>query len=242
MYNNSMTKLTNDQIQQLHMYSTYTTDSTHPLFTFQDMLDVKQITTIIETVQAISKSPNKDVAASYFSRRFGMFIAMQMYNLIAYEEIWKGDPKQLQFGHVEEYGNQVVSQFVKESDWIDVSMEPIEQSLTFILHEQCMPFITSIRTISNLSSRTFWENIFGFLLWHFHVLSENLVTAEEANAVLETLKEDTIWQGISDTSLFAIYLKGSTPKTLLNTTVRTTCCFSKDVPGLMQCGYCPLKK
>ena len=63
----------------------------------------------------------------------------------------------------------------------------------------------------------------------------------EARADFDMLKDDAFWEGIAPRSLFATYLKGCEPSALLNTEVRTTCCFSKDVPGLMQCGFCPLK-
>ena len=64
---------------------------------------------------------------------------------------------------------------------------------------------------------------------------------QEARADLDMLKDDAFWEGIAPASLFAAYLNGREPSALLNTEVRTTCCFSKDVPGLMQCGFCPLK-
>lgn len=236
-----MTKLTRDQIKQLNMYSVYVEKPKLPLFTLHDLLTENKTEEILQTIQVVSKSPNKTVTASYFSRRFGMFISMQFYQLATYDEIWKGANTYFLFAKNHEYGNQTISMFVRSEDWTDVTTAKREDVIRFILYEQCHAVIQEIRTITNLSALTLWENIFGYLLWHFHVLLENPATADEAREDLNLLKSDTLWQGISDTSLFENYLKGSEPSRLLNTTVRTTCCFSKDVPGLMQCGFCPLK-
>jgi ferric iron reductase protein FhuF len=111
-----------------------------------------------------------------------------------------------------------------------------------ILKNQCDAVIRQTRTAANVSSLTLWESVFGFLLWHYHVLLETPGTVDEARADLHLLKDDVLWEGIAPRSLFAVYLKGLEPSALLNTVVRTTCCLSKDVPGLMQCGFCPLLK
>lgn len=235
-----MTKLTTTQINQLNMYSVYVHRPSHPLFTFQDVLENENIATILQTVQSISQSPNQTVAASYLLRRFGLFISMQFYHLTMYDEVWKGATEQLIFGENHEYDLKTVSTFTSENDWIDINDER-EATIHYILHEQCDAMIQQVRRVSNISSLTLWENIFGYLLWHYHVLLEDLTTAPNAQKDLDILKSDEIWQGISTTSLFSTYLKGSTPSALLNTKVRTTCCLSKDVPGHLQCGFCPLK-
>ena len=236
-----MTKLTTDQIKQLNMYSVYVEKPKQPLFTLYDVLNGNKTEEILQTVQAVSQSPNKTVTASYFLRRFGMFISMQFYQLTTYDEIWKGENTDFLFAEKHEFGNQTISMFVRSEDWIDVTAIKREEIIRFILYEQCHAVIKKTRTTTNLSALTLWENIFGYLLWHFHVLLENPATADEAQEDLNLLKHDALWKDISDTSLFSTYLKGSEPSTLLNTTVRKTCCFSKDVPGLMQCGFCPLK-
>lgn len=237
-----MGALTADQLKQLNMYSVYIDKPEHPLFTLYDVLTGNQTDMILQKTIDISQSPNKTVAASYFLRRFGLFISMQFYQLATYDEIWQGDHKHFSFAKNHEFGNQTVSMFVRSEDWIDVSSMKREDVIHFILHDQCHAIIKQMRTVTNLSTLTFWENIFGYLLWHYYVLLENPATADEARGDLELLKKDPLWQGISDTSLFATYLKGSEPADLLNRPVRTTCCFSKDVPGLMECGFCPIKK
>lgn len=236
-----MTKLTADQIRQLNMYSVYIEPPEHSLFTWEDLMDAEKIDAILQTVQIISKSPNKSVAASYFLRRIGMFISMQFYQLAAYDEVWKGTVNQFTFGAKHEYGNHTISMFVNGSDWISVDDTARKKTIQSILMNECHAVIQQVQSAANISSHTLWENIFGYLLWHYHVLLENPATLEEARQDFNLLKDAKVWEGISNESLFAKYLNGSEPSTLLNTTVRKTCCLSKDVPGLMQCGYCPLK-
>ena len=223
------------------MYSVYIGAPERELFSLESLLVANNAEDALNMVLAVSKSPNKTVAASYFMRRFGMFTAMQFYNLAAYDEVWNGTPDRVIFGAKEEYGNLAVSTFVHEEDWVDVEDEERRNVIRHILINECDAVIRQIRIIANISSLTLWENIFGFLLWHYHVLLENPGTAEEARADLEILKDDCLWEDIAPKSLFAEYLNECEPSSLLNTVVRTTCCLSKDVPGLMQCGFCPAK-
>lgn len=235
-----MTKLTSNQIKQLNSYSVYINQPQYLLFTLQDLLNSEKTDDCIRAVQTVSGSPNKTVAASFFMRRLGMFINMQLYNLAAYDEIWDGDATKMYFGAVEEYGNRTVSTFVEESDWQAVDENGHRDVIRKILL-QADKVIRQIRTVTSVSPLTLWENIFGFLLWQYHVMLNDPSMNEEARKDLDILKDDATWTGIASHSLFAKYLNGRYPSELLNTTVRTTCCFSKDVPGLMQCGFCPLK-
>ena len=177
-----MTKLTANQIKQLNMYSIYTEKPERKLFTLEDFLG-NQTEDALNVVQAISRSPNKTVAASYFMRRFGMFIAMQFYNLAMYDEIWDGDFDRLTFGAKKEFGNLTVSMFANAEDWRSVEDEERSEVIRHILKNQCDAIIRQTRTAANISSLTLWENIFGFLLWHYHVLLENPGTAEEARLI-----------------------------------------------------------
>ncbi len=231
-----MTTLTNDQIRQLNMYSTYISQPKHSLFTLEQLHQVN-ILPVIKTVTGIEKDA---VAASYFMRRYGMFVSTQFVMFITYEEMWIGKENQVQFGAINEYGNMSVSTFISPKDYQDTSTISPKELVHHILHEQIQPMIHALRNYSSVSPLTLWENVFGFMLWHFHVMLNTTPTAEIAREVLDLLKEDDMWTGISTHSLFATYLKGSEPSLLLNTKIRTTCCFSKDVPGLQACGFCPL--
>jgi ferric iron reductase protein FhuF len=236
-----MTNLTMDQLRQLNMYSIYVEQPKQQLFTLEMLLDDEKTEDALNVVQAVSGSPNRTVAASYFMRRFGMFTAMQFYNLAAYDEVWDGNKEHLHFGANEEYGKLAVSTFAVEKDWKSVEDDARRDVIKRILRYECNAVIRQIRTVTSVSPLTLWENIFGFLLWQYHVLLSNPGTSAEARVDLDMLKDDALWEGIAPRSLFAAYLKGCEPSALLNTEIRTTCCFSKDVPGLMQCGFCPLK-
>lgn len=235
-----MKNLTSDQIRQLNSYSVYLTAPAHHLFTLQDILHEQKTLDCLKAVQIVSRSPNLTVAASFMVRRVGMFIAMQFYNLAAYGDIWEGDASKLSFGAIEEYGNRTVSLYADATDWQPIEEDAHEEAIRKILR-QAHAVIKQLRTVTSVSPLTLWENIFGFLLWQYHVLLGNPATSMEARIDLDILKDDQTWTGIASRSLFANYLQGCEPSDLLNTTVRTTCCFSKDVPGLIQCGFCPLK-
>lgn len=244
MYTRVMITLTNEQLHYLNMYSVYLDKPQHAICHVYDVIHhtKEEISELLAIVQEVSGCPNQAVTSSFFTRRYGLFISMQFYFLTQYDEIWEGDFKDLKLGVVEEFGNQTISLFTSRKNWRNVSRETRESTIRTILHEQCAPIIRQMRQVSQLTARTHWENIFGYLLWHYHVLLENEDTCEQAKIDLQLLQSDALWEGIADHSLFAAYTKALSPSQLLNTTVRTTCCFSKDVPGLMQCGFCPLKK
>ncbi|PIC66061.1 hypothetical protein CSV78_14420 [Sporosarcina sp. P16a] len=234
-----MTILTPDQIRELNSYSVYLEPPVHPVFTLADVLDPSKVQTIVQVAQTVSQSPNEVVAASFFVRRLGMFFAMQLYNLAVYDEMWNGSAEDLQFGARQEFGNKTISTFIDSADWEMIDDEDREAHIRRVL-DDAHSVITSLRTAVPVSPLTLWENIFGFWLWQYHVLLSDPGSEMEASEDLSILKDDTTWTGIADHSRFASYLNGSQPSALLNTTVRKTCCFSKDVPGLMRCGFCPI--
>ncbi|MET0785553.1 MAG: hypothetical protein ABWY25_02475, partial [Paenisporosarcina sp.] len=156
-----MTTLTNDQIRQLNMYSTYVIPATHPLFTLDQVHHI-DVLPVIKTVTGIEKSA---VAASYFMRRYGMFISTQFVMLVTYEEMWMGKASNVQFGAIHEYGNLSVSTFIFPKDYRDIFFDSLKDFIHLILHEQIYPLITSLRNFSSVSPLTLWENVFGFILW-----------------------------------------------------------------------------
>lgn len=239
-YNGPMMNLTPDMKRQLNSYSIYLGEPAHPLFTLKSLKE--DPSAALDLVQAVSRTKNRTVAASFFTRRLGMFTAMQLYMLIVYEEVWEGPDEELGFGAIEEYGNLTVSQFLTGGAFRTADPDEHRETVRAILRTYVKDVSDPLRTVSPASSLTHWENMFGFLLYHFHVLLNDPYMAAEAQAVLDILKDGQTWEGLAKESLFARYLQGRRPSDLLNTTVRTTCCHSKDVPGLMQCGFCPLKK
>lgn len=235
-----MTILTAFQISQLHSNGVYTTLPDHPLFSLETIKEPANGADILRALQVVSKSPNTTVAASFFMRRYGMFTAMQLVQFIVYEEFWQGKPSELKFGTIQEFGNRTVSTFPCTREWQEVSIENAFEIVQQIL-SQIQSMAKALQSAAPISTNVLWENVFGFWLWQFHVLLNDPSTEENARIVLQLLKEDESWKEISKKSKFASYLNGREPSDLLNTTVRKTCCLSKDVPGLMQCGFCPLK-
>ncbi|MDX1805701.1 MAG: hypothetical protein R3267_01590 [Paenisporosarcina sp.] len=232
-----MTTLTNDQIRQLNMYSTYITPPLHPLFTLKQLQEVD----FLSVVQAITGIDNRTVAASYLMRRYGMFASTQFVMLATYDEVWLGELDDLQFAANVEYGNKGISMYIDKIHYVDIEKQPRQLIIQQILKDQIHSLLVEIRKHSSVSPLTLWENVFGFLLWHYAVMLSQPTTSKQARIDLEILKSDEVWVGIAPKSIFSKYLQGLEPAQLLNTTVRTTCCFSKDVPGLLKCGFCPLE-
>lgn len=232
MYTTCMTILSNDQIQQLNNYSVYTQANGTTLFHGNNVANA------LPTIKLISSAPNETVAASYFMRRVGMFISMQFYMMTMYDEIWDGPLEQLQFFGTTEYGNKTISTFIPLEYFRDVQ-ENRGVDIQLIWELQCSPIIQQLRSVCSISPLTLWENVFGYLLWHYYMFFENPVLEEKARHDWYLLRDPLIWKAFSSKEYLQFYLKDQNPSELINTTVRTTCCFSKDIPGLQKCGFCP---
>lgn len=236
-----MSSLSRDQLIQLGSYSIYPDEMSEKLFTLQDVLIENKGADILNMAKVFSDNDNDTVALSYFIKRYGMFISMQFYMMIAYEECWQGRPEELGFIARDEYGRRSLSMTAHSADWDFIDEEERFEAIHTILHTQCFPIIQALRKITAISPLLIWENIFGYMLWHFHTLSQNPMTADATRDVLRILEGTDVWTGISDQSIWHRYTNGVHPSSLVNVPVRKTCCFSKDVPGLMVCGFCPLK-
>lgn len=232
MYTTCMTILSNDQIKQLNNYSVFTQPNETTLFQGNNVANALPI------IKLISSAPNDPIAASFFMRRVGMFISMQFYMMTMYDEIWDGPLEQLQFFGTTEYGNKTISTFIPQEYFRDVQEDrKVDVQLTW--EQQCFPIIEQLRSQCSISPLTLWENVFGYLLWHYYTFFENPALEEKARHDWNLLKDPTIWKSIAPKEYLRLYLKDRNPAELINTTVRTTCCFSKDIPGLQKCGFCP---
>lgn len=228
-----MTTLTNDQIRQFNNYSVYFEASSTPLF------NAKSLDNTLPMIKLISGASNDPIAASFFMRRIGMFISMQFYMMTAYDEIWDGPLEQIQFFATTEYGNKTISTYIPVEYFREVDGNRAAD-VQLIWEQQCNAIIKQLRAQCSISPITHWENVFGYLLWHYYVFLDNPVLSEKAEKDWALLQDEAIWKKFSSKSHLAVYLKGKQPSELMNTTVRTTCCFSKDIPGLIKCGFCPL--
>ncbi|GEK32357.1 hypothetical protein KZO01_26660 [Kurthia zopfii] len=235
-----MSGLSQDQLQQLHSYSNYVDEEQTFLFNLNQILQDDFLEDAKNIFKAVSQSDQDAVAISYFTRRYGMFVAMQFYMLTVYDEMWDGELENLQFGVREEFGRPSLCMFTRSEDWIMIDEDERQQAVSKVLTEQCHQIFTQLRKLGGVSPLTHWENVFGYMLWHYHTLSSSPATEDEAIEYLQILENAETWQGISEQSKFSTYTGGNHPSNLINVPVRKSCCFSKDVPGLLKCGFCPL--
>lgn len=236
-----MPALTMDQVRQLNSYSIYTTEPKRVLFTLANLEQGFYLTDFRNLLMGLTNAPTEAAAVSHFARRYGMFFAMQFYMLAAYDEIWDGKFEDIRFDATEEFGNHTVSMFVNPNDWRYVDDDERESVIQSILYKQGHIFVQQLRKVTSISPLTIWENFFGYLLWHYHVLLENPGLADQAMADIEILEASETWALFSNKSWWVDYTGGQSPSALINVPVRKSCCFSKDMPGLMACGFCPLK-
>ncbi|WP_397536890.1 Fe-S oxidoreductase [Rummeliibacillus pycnus] len=236
-----MSSLSRDQLQQLQSYSIYVDDSANTVFNLQQLHNDEFLPDFLTLIKAISKVESDTIALSYFTRRYGMFVAMQFYMLTMYDEVWDGSFGNLKFGVKEEFGNKALCMFTHSLDWQMIDEDERETTFKKILEQQCNAIFSQLRKITSVSPKMLWENVFGYMLWHLHVLLSNPGTCEQAQIDIALLEDNSLWSSFAKHSYFKEYTGGDHPSKLINIPVRKTCCFSKDVPGWMQCGFCPLK-
>lgn len=236
-----MSGLSQDQLQQLNSYSNYVDDDQKKIFNLQQLFDDSFLDDAKNILKAVSQNDTDAVAISYFSRRYGMFVAMQLYMLTVYDEVWNGNFTDLEFGVRDEFGRPSLCMFTKSEDWTMIDEDERQETVASILKTQCHDVFQQLKKMGTLSPLTHWENVFGYMLWHYHTLLSSPATEDEAREYLAILEDDATWADFSEKSRFYTYTGGNHPSSLINMPVRKSCCFSKDVPGLMICGFCPLK-
>lgn len=195
-----MSGLSQDQLQQLHSYSNYVDEEQTFLFNLNQILQDDFLEDAKNIFKAVSQSDQDAVAISYFTRRYGMFVAMQFYMLTVYDEMWDGELENLQFGVREEFGRPSLCMFTRSEDWIMIDEDERQQAVSKVLTEQCHQIFTQLRKLGGVSPLTHWENVFGYMLWHYHTLSSSPATEDEAIEYLQILENAETWQGISEQS------------------------------------------
>lgn len=235
-----MPALTYDQLRMLNSYSIYTDNPDKPLFTLENLHKDFYLTDFRNLMMGITNAGTEAAAISHFGRRYGMFIAMQFYMLAAYDMIWDGKRVDVRFSLVHEYGINTLGTFITATDFRyveDHERERVISKLLFQVHEM----IIQLRKSTTISPLTLWENIFGYMLWNYYELLENPSLADRAFEDLEILEDKKVWELFSNKSWFYQYTGGKSPVDLIGKPVRKSCCFSKDVPGLKHCEFCPMK-
>ncbi|MFC4353740.1 hypothetical protein ACFO0S_01505 [Chryseomicrobium palamuruense] len=185
-------------------------------------------------LQEITQAPHKTATAAYFTRRLGLFTSTQFWNYTLYDEYWSGTASEIHWIAVQEFGRLNVSAYIDESQFI---VSPDERLRVI---QSIWQLVTD--TIESLSAspaiqRIHWENVFGYLIWHYHVFLQQPDIQAKALADWEVMQSPEAFQG---ENLFAAFTKGRSPGEMLNGVVRTTCCLAKDIPGQVTCGFCPL--
>ncbi|BDH60072.1 hypothetical protein MTP04_02020 [Lysinibacillus sp. PLM2] len=235
-----MPALTYDQLRMLNSYSIYTDNPDKPLFTLENLHKDFYLTDFRNLMMGITNAGTEAAAISHFGRRYGMFIAMQFYMLAAYDMIWEGKRVDVRFSLVHEYGVNTLGTFITATDFRyveDHERERVISKLLFQVHEM----IIQLRKSTTISPLTLWENIFGYMLWNYYELLENPGLADRAFEDLEILEDKKVWELFSNKSWFYQYTGGKSPVDLIGKPVRKSCCFSKDIPGLKHCEFCPMK-
>ena len=235
-----MPALSYDQVRQLNSYSIFTEEPDRPLFTLANLHKDFYLDDFRNLMMGITNAATETAAISHFGRRYGMFVAMQFYMLTTYDEIWDGKPEDLRFAIVQEYGMHTLGMYINPNDVRYVEDDERERVITDILYKASV-IIGQLRKTTSISPLILWENIFGYMLWHYYTLLENPAIADRAFEDLEMLEGENVWRYFSDKSLFLNYTGGKSPAALINQPVRKSCCFSKDIPGLIACGFCPVK-
>ncbi|ATP38809.1 Fe-S oxidoreductase [Solibacillus sp. R5-41] len=235
-----MPALSYDQVRQLNSYSIFTEEPTRPLFTLANLHKDFYLTDFRNLMMGVTNAATEAAAISHFGRRYGMFVAMQFYMLTSYDEVWDGKPEDLRFAIINEFGIHTLGMYINPNDYRYVEDDEREKVMTDILYKASV-IISQLRKTTSISPLVLWENIFGYMLWHLHTLLDNPALSDRAFEDLEMLEDKNIWRYFSDKSLFRNYTSGINPSQLINNPVRKSCCFSKDIPGLLACGFCPIK-
>ena len=235
-----MPALSSDQVRQLNSYSIFTIEPDRPLFTLASLHKDFYLTDFRNLMMGVTNATTEAAAISHFGRRYGMFVAMQFYMLTTYDEIWDGRPEDIRFAIISEYGYHTLGMYINSNDFRYVEDDERERVMTEILYKASV-IVQQLRKTTTISPLTLWENIFGYMLWHFHTQLENPALADRAFEDLEMLEDKNVWRHFSDKSLFYQYTGGQSPSRLINGPVRKSCCLSKDIPNLIPCGFCPVK-
>lgn len=235
-----MPALTMDQVLMLDSYKVYTTEPKRTLFTLERIGKEFFQEEFGDLMQGITDASSKTAAISHFSKRYGQFIAMQFYMLAAYDEIWDGHFRDLQFDATEEFGTYTVCMFANPNDWRYVDDDERVTVIRMILYKQCYEIVQHLRNMTSISPRVIWDNFFVHLTNIYDKLLEDPKLADRAMDDLDVLESAEAWESFSQKSLYYEYTKGRSPSDLVNQPIRKSCCLSKDIPGQVECGYCPL--
>ncbi|UZM99854.1 hypothetical protein OL548_07580 [Lysinibacillus sp. MHQ-1] len=151
--------------------------------------------------------------------------------LAAYDEVWDGKPIELRFDAAKEFNSFTVAMFVNPNDWRYVEEDERQTVIEKILYDGHV-IVQQLRKVTSISPLTIWENFFGYLLWHYHILLSNPGLADQAMEDIEILEDPKTWAHFSNKSWWAQYTGGLSPTNLVNVPVRKSCCFFERYTGI----------
>ncbi|WP_088006551.1 hypothetical protein [Indiicoccus explosivorum] len=212
-------------MEGLAQFQFFLEESPNGFMTLADGLGTRSEELLAE-VAGHADAPTTAVAASIFMRRFGLFIAGQLY-LLANGKVWDGPAEEIRL--------------IKSAHGISFAGSPRflrnrqEGDLSMVLKEQALPAVEAIRKSGNVSKLILWENIWGYVIWMYSM--EHTAAASEDSG---KLLDDSFWQPEMKRSFFRQFLGGRTLAESQADYRRVTCCLYKELPGTDKCPYCPL--
>lgn len=234
-----MPSITFEQELLLNEHRIYTTKPLRTLFTLERLSKEFFQDDFAELMQGITEANNEVAAVSHFAKRYGMFLANQLYMLAAYDMVWDGKHTELHFDVTKEYGAYTIAMFINPNDFRYVKEAEREEVIMKILHEQGYEIVQHLRKATSISPLVIWESFFVAIVKMYERLLEDPSTASQAMDDIDILEDAEAWKSFSTKSLFYEYTKGRNPSVLVNQPIRRSCCMSMDLPGQGACGYCP---
>lgn len=183
---------------------------------------------LLNDLSQATDAPSQAVASSVFMRRFGLFIAGQLY-MLAHGRIWDG-PLDEVFLEQSEHGITFAAdpKFIRSRRDGDLSL---------VLKQQALPIVESFCKNGHVSKLILWENIWGYVIWMYGTTS-----TDQAQTDVQALLDDEFWKPEMKKSRFQQFLNGKTLSESQQNYQRITCCLYKELPETDKCPYCPLNK
>ncbi|WP_307320531.1 hypothetical protein [Evansella vedderi] len=214
--------------EELKLYQVHVENKATGFMTVHDIIHGK-FKQLITYVKQSFDTPNDSVATSIFMRRYGFFIAAQLF-LKAHHKIWDGPLENIYL--VENEGGIT---FNLDGKYVRAAQE---NDLEMIVEKYGHNVVQRMSMLGHLSKITLWENIWGYVQWMYSQLE-----LEQGKKDLKTLLDDAVWHPHTRTSMFRKFLAGQKFEEAAKNYKRITCCLLKELPATTKCPYCPhLKK
>lgn len=212
------------KIEDLKRFSVYASNEPKGFLTIEDAVH-QGFHSLMAEIKADSSAPTDSVATSVFMRRYGFFIAAQLF-LKAHQFIWDGPLDEIYIAKAAGgLSFEIHPAYIREAG---------EEDLAYILKKYGQPIVDDMAKKGNISKLILWENIWGYVQWMYG----SIETAQGKKDV-EELLQDEVWQPEMRSSIFRKFLSGRTFEQSATEYKRITCCLYKELPDQNKCPYCP---